>query len=80
MHVIYSRWRSTHEVEDSSGGGLVLGALGEEKQTLAGLAGPGSGGVGNTGLLVLVEDGELLALNSLLVEVEEALGETETPA
>lgn len=62
-----------------AGGGLVLSALGEEKQTLAGLAGPGSDGVGNAGLLVLVEDGELLALNSLLVEVEEALGETEAP-
>lgn len=70
---------STYKVENASGGGLVLGALGEEKQTLAGLAGPGSGGVGDGGLLVLVEDGELLALNGLLVEVEEALGETETP-
>ena len=70
---------NTYEVENASGGGLVLSALGEEKKTLAGLAGPGGGGVGDGGLLVLVEDGELLALNGLLVEVEEALGETETP-
>ena len=69
----------THKVEDASGGGLVLSTLGEEKETLASLAGPGSGGVGNCWLLVLVENGELLALNSLLAEVEVALGETETP-
>jgi hypothetical protein len=69
----------THKVEDASGGGLVLSALGEEKETLASLAGPGSDGVGDGGLLVLVENGELLALNSLLAEVEVALGETETP-
>ncbi|MBZ6375606.1 MAG: hypothetical protein LBE67_11580 [Kocuria palustris] len=74
----YSR-RRTYEVENASGGGLILSALGEEEQTLAGLAGPSRGGVGNSGLLVLVEDGELLALNSLLVEVEEALGKTEAP-
>lgn len=71
--------QSTYEVENASRGGLVLSALGEEKQTLAGLAGPGGGGVGDGSLLVLVEDRELLALNGLLVEVEEALGETETP-
>lgn len=73
------RRQSTYEVENASGGGLVLSALGEEKQALAGLAGPSGGGVGDGGLLVLVEDGELLALNGLLVEVENTLGETETP-
>lgn len=69
----------THEVENASGGGLVLSALGEEKKTLASLSGPGSGGVGDGGLLVLMENRELLALNSLLAEVEVALGETESP-
>ena len=62
-----------------AGVGLVLGALGDEQQTLAGLAGPGSDGVGNGGLLVLVEVDELLSLNSLVVEVEEALGKAQAP-
>lgn len=59
--------------------GLVFGALGQEEQTLAGLASPGSGGVSDGGLLVLVEDRELLGLNGLIVEVEETLGETQAP-
>lgn len=44
------------QAEDTGGGGLVLGTLDEEKQTLAGLGGPGGDGVGDSGLLVLVED------------------------
>lgn len=71
--------QGTYEVENASGCGLVLGALGVEKQTLASLAGPGGGGVGNGCLLVLVKARELLALNGLLVEVEEALREAEAP-
>lgn len=62
-----------------AGVSLVLGALSDEQQTLAGLAGPGGDGVGNGGLLVLVEVGKLLSLNSLIVEVEEALGEAQAP-
>lgn len=63
-----------------AGVSLVLSALGDEEQTLAGLAGPGGDGVGNSGLLVLVELGQLLGLNSLIVEVEETLGEAQAPA
>lgn len=62
-----------------AGVSLVLSALGDEEQTLAGLAGPGGDGVGNSGLLVLVELGQLLGLNSLIVEVEETLGEAQAP-
>ena len=71
--------RRTYEVENASGGGLVLSTLGEEEQTLAGLAGPGDDRVGDSGLLVATEDGQLLGLDSIVAEVEEALGETETP-
>ena len=59
---------------------LVLSALGDEEQALAGLAGPGGDGVGNGGLLVLVEQGQLLGIDSLVVEVEETLGEAQAPA
>lgn len=69
----------TDQVEDTGGGGLVLCALGEEQKTLAGLAGPGGDGVGDGGLLVLVEGRQLLRLNSVVAEVEETLGETEAP-
>lgn len=71
---------STYQAEDTSGGGLVLSAFGEEEQTLTGLASPGGDRVGNSGLLVLVEDSELLGLDSVILEVEETLGETERPA
>lgn len=69
----------TDQVEDTGGGGLVLGALGEEQKTLAGLAGPSGDRVGDSSLLVLVEGRQLLRLNSIVAEVEEALGETEAP-
>jgi len=71
--------RNIYQAEDTSGSCLVLSALSEEEQTLTGLASPGGDGVGNGRLLVLVEDSELLSLNSVILEVEEALGETETP-
>ena len=74
-----SLFHDTYQVEDTSGGSLVLGALGLEEQTLAGLGGPSSGGVGSGGLLVLVEDGEVLGLGSFVVEVEEALSESQAP-
>jgi hypothetical protein len=70
---------ATYQVDDVARMSLVLGALGDEQQTLAGLAGPGGDGVGNSGLLVLVEVDELLGLNSLIVEVEEALSEAQAP-
>lgn len=70
---------NTYQAEDTSGGGLVLSALGEEEQTLTGLASPGGNRVGDSGLLVLVEDSELLGLDSVILEVEETLGETERP-
>lgn len=79
MHLFDCRLRATYQVDDVAGVSLVLSALGDEKQTLAGLAGPGSDGVGNGGLLVLVEAGKLLGLNSLVVEVEETLSKAQAP-
>lgn len=70
---------SVTKVDDTSGVSLVLSTLGEEGETLAGLAGPGSNGVGDGRLLVLVEDVEVLALDGLLLEVEETLGEAKAP-
>lgn len=68
-----------YQVENSGGVGLVLGALGQEQKALAGLSSPGDNGLGNSRLLVLLENGQLLSLNGLVAEVEETLGETETP-
>lgn len=70
----------TYQVDDASRVGLVLSALGEEEQTLAGLAGPSSSGVSNAQLLVLEVLVELLDLDSIIGEPEVALGETEAPA
>lgn len=70
---------TTHQVEDMSGSGLVLGALGQEDETLASLASPSSDGVGDSRLLILVEDGQLLGLERLVMEVDKALRETQTP-
>lgn len=69
----------SYQREDTSGGGLVLSALGEEQQTLAGLAGPGGERVRDGGLLSLEVLGEGLDLNGLVVEVEVALDEAEAP-
>lgn len=69
----------TYQADDASGSSLVLSTLGEEEQTLAGLAGPGDDRVGDSGLLVATEDGQLLGLDSIVAEVEEALGEAEAP-
>lgn len=69
----------TNQVDDASGVSLVLSALGEEEQALAGLAGPGSGGVGSAQLLVLEVLAELLDLDGVVGEPEVALGETEAP-
>lgn len=69
----------SYQVEDDSRGALVLGALGQEQQTLTGLASPGSGSVGNSGLLVLAENVEVLGLDGIVAEVQETLGEAQTP-
>lgn len=69
----------THQAEDASGSSLILSTLGEEKQTLASLASPSGNGVGDNGFLILVEDGEVLSLDRLVAEVEEALGEAKAP-
>lgn len=78
-HITLCAQPRTNQVEDTSRSSLVLGALGVEEQALAGLASPGGDGVGDGRLLVLVEDGQVLALHSLLGEVEETLGEAQTP-
>lgn len=71
---------STYQVEDTSGGSLVLGTLGQEKETLAGLGGPGSSALsGGRALLGGEVRGQVLGLDSVLGEVEEALGEAEAP-
>ena len=69
----------SYQVEDDNRGALVLGALGQEQQTLTGLGSPGSGSVGNSGLLVLAEDVEVLGLDGIVAEVQETLGEAQTP-
>ena len=71
---------STYQVEDTGGGGLVFGALGQEKETLAGLGGPGSSALSSGRALLGGEvRGQVLCLDSILGEVEEALGEAEAP-
>lgn len=69
----------SYQVENDSRGALVLGALGQEQQTLTGLGSPGSGSVSNSGLLVLAEDVEVLGLDGIVAEVQETLGEAQTP-
>lgn len=74
------RTTSTYQVEDSSRSGLVLGTLGQEKETLASLAGPGSGALSSSRALLRGEvGGQVLDLDSIVGEVEEALGEAEAP-
>jgi hypothetical protein len=70
-----SCWR-TYQVEDASGGGLVLRTLGEEKQTLAGHGGPSSG---SRRALLTEEGGQVLGFDRLLTEVEVTLREAQTP-
>lgn len=64
---------STYQVDGAVGGGLVLALLGEEKQTLSGLAGPGGK------VVVLQEGGDLLGVNGITAEPEELLGVDEVP-
>lgn len=71
---------STYQVEDTGGSGLVFGTLGQEKETLAGLGGPGSSALSSSRALLRNEvRGQVLGLDSILGEVEEALGEAEAP-
>lgn len=72
-------FQDSYQVEDDRRGALVLGALGQKKQTLTGLASPGNGSVSNSGLLVLAEDVEVLGLDGIVAEVQETLGEAQTP-
>lgn len=69
----------TYQVDDTSRVGLVLSALGKEKKTLAGLAGPSSVGVSKAKLFILEVGGELLALDGLLGEPEVSLDKAEAP-
>lgn len=71
---------TTYKVQDTSRRGLVLRTLDDEEQTLTGLGSPGDGGVGDSGLLILLVGGELLGLDGVVAEVEEALGEAKAPA
>lgn len=71
----------THQLQDALRGRLLVGVLGEEKQALAGLAGPGDGGVSVLALLATeVAVQAVLGDGSLLAEPEVLLGESETPA
>lgn len=72
--------QETYQVDNSTRSGLVFGALGQEEQALAGLAGPGGDGVSNGRLLILVEDVELFVGDRLIIEVNKALGEAQAPA
>lgn len=71
----------THQLQDALRGSLLVGVLGEEKQALAGLAGPGDSGVGVLALLAAKVAGEaLLGDGGLLAEPEVLLGEGKAPA
>jgi hypothetical protein len=70
----------TYQVEDTGRSSLVLGTLGQEKETLASLGGPGSSALSSSRALLGGEvRGQVLGLDSIFREVEEALGEAEAP-
>ena len=73
------RTTSTYQVEDSSRSGLVLGTLGQEKETLASLAGPSGHGVGDLRLLATEVEAKVLGSDGGVVEPEFLLGESELP-
>lgn len=69
---------STYQVEDTGRGSLVFGALGQEKETLSGLSSPGNSALSSGRALLGGEvRGQVLSLDSIVREVEEALGEAE---
>lgn len=73
-------YNSAYQVEDSGRSGLVFGTLGQEKETLASLGGPGSSLLSSDrGLLRGEVRGQVLGLDSIFREVEESLGEAEAP-
>lgn len=59
--------------------GLLFGVLGEEKETLAGLACPGSCGVCDFCLVTTEVRSELVVGDGLLAEPEVLLGELQAP-
>lgn len=63
----------TYQVDGAMGSGLVLALLGEEQETLAGLACPGGE------VVVLQESGDLLRVDRLGAEPEELLAVNEIP-
>ena len=69
----------TYQVDDASGVSLLSSLLGEEKETLASVGGPGGVLVGSLGLLATEVAGQVLGLNGLGSEVEELLLEDEAP-
>lgn len=60
--------------------GLVISVLDEVEETLAGLAGPGGGWVGNLWLLATEVVAEVLGRDGLFAEPEVPAGELEAPA
>lgn len=72
--------RSTYEVKNTGWCSLLLSLLGEVKETLTSLGRPGSGGVGNLGLLATKVAAQVLVRNRLLAaEPEVLLGELQAP-
>lgn len=71
----------THQLQNTLGGGLLVGVLGEEEQALASLARPSDGLVGVLALLATKVAAEaVLGNGGLLAEPEVLLRESEAPA
>jgi hypothetical protein len=69
-----------HQVQGTSGVLLLVGVLDEVEQTLSGLAGPRSDGVGDLGLLATEVLPQVGGRDGLLAEPEVLLGEAESAA
>lgn len=70
---------NTYQLDDT-GRGLLVGLLGVEQKTLAGLSSPGHNVVSDIGsLLVLQVGGELLAAYGVGAEPEVSLGVDDVP-
>ncbi len=70
----------TYQVQDASRVLLLVGVLDEEKEALAGLAGPRSSGVGDLRLLAAKVLGQVRGSDGLLAKPEVLLGEAESAA